>query len=63
MLCRRSGDANFVFAEGNNKVCGVFPADDPKEVRITYEDGTSSVVHANLVCVTHADTSDRESME
>ena len=63
MLCRRSGDANFVFSEGNNKVCGVFPADDTKEVRITYEDGTSSVVHANLVCVTHADTSDRESSE
>ena len=63
MLCRRSGDAKFVFSEGNNKVCGIFPADDPKEVRITYEDGTSSVVHANLVCVTHADTSDRESSE
>ena len=63
MLCRRYGDANYVFSEGNNKVCAVLPADDPEEVRITYEDGTSSVVHANLVCVTHADTSDRESSE
>ena len=63
MLCQRSGDAKFVFSEGNNKVCGVFPADDPKEVRITYEDGTSSVVYANLVSITDADTSDRESAE
>ena len=63
MLCRRSGDAMLVFSEGNNKVCGVFPADDPMEVRITYEDGTSSVVHANLVSITDADTSDRESAE
>ena len=63
MLCRRSGDAMLVFSEGNNKVCGVFPADDPLEVRITYEDGTSSVVNANLVSITDADTSDRESAE
>ena len=63
MLCRRSGDAMLVFSEGNNKVCGVFPADDPMEVRITYEDGTSSVVHANLVSITDADISDRESAE
>ena len=63
MLCRRSGDAMLVFSEGNNKVCGVFPADDPMEVRITYEDGTSSVVHANLVSITDADTSDRESAD
>ena len=63
MLCRRSGDAVLVFSEGNNKVCGVFPADDPLEVRITYEDGTSSVVNANLVSITDADTSDRESAE
>ena len=63
MLCRHSGDAKLVFSEGNNKVCGVFPADDPMEVRITYEDGTSSVVHANLVSITDADTSDRESAD
>ena len=63
MLCQRSGDAMLVFSEGNNKVCGVSPADDPMEVRITYEDGTSSVVHANLVSITDADTSDRESAE
>ena len=63
MLCRRSGDAMLVFSEGNNKVCGVFPADDPTEVRITYEDGTSSVVHANLVSITDADISDRESAD
>ena len=63
MLCRRSGDVMLVFSEGNNKVCGVFPADDPLEVRITYEDGTSSVVNANLVSITDADTSDRESAE
>ena len=63
MLCRRSGDAMLIFSVGNNKVCGVFPADDPMEVRITYEDGTSSVVHANLVGITDADISDRESVD
>ena len=63
VLCRHSGDAKVILSEGNNKVCGVFPADDPMEVRITYEDGTSSVVHANLVSIGDADTSDRESVE
>ena len=60
MLCRCSGDATLVFSHGDNKVCGIFPADDPVEVRLTYDNGASAVVHANLVCISHADTSDRE---
>ena len=40
---------------------GFFPADDPEEVRITYVNGASSVVHANLVGISHADASDTES--
>ena len=63
MLCRYSGDDTFVFSYGDDKVCGVFPADDPDEVRITYENGASLVVHANLVGVSHADTSGMESWD
>ena len=63
ILCQYSGDDAFVFSYGDDKVCGVFPADDPEEVRITYVNGASSVVHANLVSFSHADTSDMESWE
>ena len=63
ILCQYSGDDAFVFSYGDDKVCGVFPADDPDEVRITYVNGASSVVHANLVSFSHADTSDTESWD
>ena len=59
-LCRYSGDDAFVFSYGGDKVCGVFPADDPDEVRITSVNGASSVVHANLVGISRADASDTE---
>ena len=62
-LCQYSGDDAFVFSYGDDKVCGVFPADDPDEVRITFVNGASSVVHANLVSFSHADTSDTESWD
>ena len=62
-LCRYSGDDAFVFSYGGDKVCGVFPADDPDEVRITSVNGASSVVHANLVGISHADASDTESWD
>ena len=61
ILCQCSGDDAFVFSYGDDKVCGVFPADDPDEVRITFANGASSVVHANLVSFSYADSSDTES--
>ena len=60
-LCQVSGEDAFVFLYGDDKVCEVFPADDPEEVRITYGNGASSVVHANLVELSLADTSNAES--
>ena len=60
-LCQFSGDDAFVFSYGDDKVCGVFPADDSDEVRITFVNGASSVVHANLVSFSYADSSDAES--
>ena len=60
-LCQFSGDDAFVFSYGDDKVCGVFPADDSDEVRITFVNGASSVVHANLVSFSYTDTSDAES--
>ena len=60
-LCQVSGEDAFVFSYGNDKVCEVFPADDPEEVRITYVNGASSVVHANLVEFSLTDTSNAES--
>ena len=62
-LCEFSGDDAFVFSYGDDKVCGVFPADDSDEVRITFVNGASSVVHANLVSFSYADTSDAESWD
>ena len=62
-LCRYSGDDAFVFSYGGDKVCGVFPAEDPDEVRITSVNGASSVVHANLVGISRADASDTEWVE
>ena len=63
MLCRHSGNAAFLLSYRNNKVCGVSPADGPDEVCITDESGASLIVHANLVRVSKADTSDEESEE
>ena len=62
-LCQSSGDAAVVFSYKNSKVCRVFPADDLEEVRITFESGESLVVHANLVRVAKADTSEIVSEE
>ena len=42
-------------------MCGVSPADDPDRVRITYENGAVSIVHANLIRMSRADTSDEMS--
>ena len=56
-LCQSSGDAAVVFSYKNSKVCRVFPADDLEEVRITFESGESLIVHANLVRIAKADTS------
>ena len=60
-LCQVSGEDAFVFLYGDDEVCGVFPADDPEEVRITFVNGASSVVHANLVEISHTGTSDTKS--
>ena len=60
-LCQVSGEDTFVFLYGDDEVCGVFPADDPEEVRITFVNGASSVVHANLVEISHTGTSDTKS--
>ena len=62
-LCESSGDAAVVFSYKNRKVCRVCPADDSEEVRITFESGESSVVHANLVRIAKADTSKNVSEE
>ena len=56
-LCESSGDAAAVFSYKNRKVCEVFPADDLEEVRITFENGESLIVHANLVRISRADAS------
>ena len=60
-LCQVSGEDAFVFLYGDDEVCGVFPADDPEEIRITFVNGASSVVHANLVEISHTGTSDTKS--
>ena len=60
-LCRNSGNAAFVFSHKDCKLCGVSPADDPDRVRITYENGAVSIVHANLIRMSRADTSDEMS--
>ena len=62
-LCQSSGDAAVVFSYKNSKVCRVFPADDLEEVRITFESGESLIVHANLVRIAKADTSEIVSEE
>ena len=43
------------------RVSGVFPADDPDEVQKTYESGAFLIVHANLVRISKADTSNEVS--
>ena len=60
-LCRNSGNTAFVFSHKDCKLCGVSPADDPDRVRITYENGAVSIVHANLIRMSRADTSDEMS--
>ena len=60
-LCRNSGNAAFVFSHKDCKLCGVSLADDPDRVRITYENGAVSIVHANLIRMSRADTSDERS--
>ena len=62
-LCQSSGDAAVVISYKNRKVCRVFPADDLEEVRITFESGESLIVHANLVRIAKADTSEIVSEE
>ena len=61
LLCRSSGNAAFVFSYKDFKLCGVSPADDPDRVRITYENGAVSIVHANLIRMSRVDTSDEMS--
>ena len=61
LLCRSSGNAAFVFSYKDFKLCGVSPADDPDGVRITYENGAVSIVHANLIRMSRVDTSDEMS--
>ena len=60
LLCRSSGNAAFVFSYKDFKLCGVSPADDDR-VRITYENGAVSIVHANLIRMSRVDTSDEMS--
>ena len=61
MLCRSSGNAAFVFSYKDFKLCGVSPADDPDRVRITFESGAVSIVHANLIRMSRVDTGDEMS--
>ena len=58
MLCRSSGNAAFVFSYKDLKLCGVSPANDPDRVRITFESGAVSIVHANLIRMSKVDTGD-----
>ena len=59
LLC--SGNAAFVLSYKDFKLCGVSPADDPDRVRITFENGAVSIVHANLIRLSRVDTSDEMS--
>ena len=61
MLCRSSGNAAFVFSYKDFKLCGVSPVDDPDRVRITFESGAVSIVHANLIRMSRVDTGDEMS--
>ena len=61
MLCQCSGNAAYVISYRNTRVSGVFPADDPDEVQKTYESGAFLIVHANLVRISKADTSNEVS--
>ena len=63
MLCQCSRNAAYVISYRNTRVCEVFPADDPDEVRITFESGAFLIVHANLVRISKADTSNEVSEE
>ena len=61
MLFQCSGNAAYVLSYRNTRVCGVFPADDPDEVRITYDSGAFLIVYADLVRISKADTSNEVS--
>ena len=61
LLCRSSGNAAFVLSYKDFKLSGVSPADDPDRVRITFENGAVSIVHANLIRLSRVDTSDEPS--
>ena len=61
MLCQCCGNAAYdTFCQGS-RVCRVSPVDDPDEVRVTFDDKSTSVVNANLVRISKVDTSDEMS--
>ena len=61
MLCQCSGNAAYDIVCRGSRVCRVSPVDNPDEVRVTFDDKSTSVVHANLVRISKADTSDEMS--
>ena len=61
MLCQCSGNAAYVILHNGSRVCRVFPVDNPDEVSLTFDDGSTVVVNANLVRISKADTSDEMS--
>ena len=61
MLCQCRGNAAYdTFCQGS-RVCRVSPVDNPDEVRVTFDDKSTSVVNANLVRISKVDTSDEMS--
>ena len=61
MLCQCCGNAAYdTFCQGS-RVCRVSPVDNPDEVRVTFDDKSTSVVNANLVRISKVDTSDEMS--
>ena len=61
MLCQYSGNAAYVILYRNSRVCVVFPVEDSDEVRLTFDDKSSSFVSANLVRISKAYTSNEMS--
>ena len=55
MLCQCSGNAAYVILHNGSRV------DNPDEVSVTFDDGSTVVVNANLVRISKADTSDEMS--
>ena len=61
MLCQCCGNAAYdTFCQGS-RVCRVSPVDNPDEVRVTFDDKSTSFVNANLVRISKVDTSDEMS--